>query len=65
MWWVLLGTLAAINCLNARIQMQIYRVGKLGFRGRGSLKIAGDWGGADTLNGGKDQTRDSGESCEL
>lgn len=33
--------------------------------GEVSLKIAGDWGGADTLNGGKDQTRDSGESCEL
>lgn len=47
--------------------MQIYRVGKLCFRGGGevSLKIGGDWGGADTLNGGKDQTRDSGESCEL
>jgi len=61
--WVLLGTLAAINCLNARTQMQIFRARNLG--SRGALKIEGDRGGADTLNGGKDLTRDSGESCEL
>jgi len=61
--WVLLGTLAAINCLNARTQMQIFRARNLG--SRGALKIEGVRGGADTLNGGKDLTRDSGESCEL
>lgn len=48
-WWALLGTLAAINCLNARTQMQI-------FGGRNLAGIHGAAGGGRVAGGAHTHT---------